>query len=215
MDEESQKTVKRGAGTTNRAEAFSDGVFAVAITLLILEIHVPQPQSLTAPGELVGALLKQWPSLVAFLLSFVLVLIAWINHYQLYTHIRRTDGPFLFLNGFLLLMITLLPFTTSLLATYMQHPQAKVAGIIYAGSNLLTAISFQLLWRYASYEGRLLKQNVNHAMVARISHHYNKSFPFCVVAVLFSFINLPITLVIIALMFTFYAVTGFMGADGD
>src|SRR5262249_41843598 len=76
---------------TNRIEAFSDGMFAIAITLLILEIKVPTPE----PGQLAGALLRQWPSYLAFLLSFFYIGVMWMNHHRMFTHIRRSNDTLL------------------------------------------------------------------------------------------------------------------------
>src|SRR5437899_1855756 len=98
---------------TARIEAFSDGVFAIAITLLILEIKVPGLQQ----GRLAGALLRQWPSYLAFLLSFVYIGIMWMNHHRMFTHIRRSNDTLLLLNLLLLLGVTVVPFPTAVLAS--------------------------------------------------------------------------------------------------
>src|SRR5215470_20063356 len=96
---------------TNRVEAFSDGMFAIAITLLILELKVPTP----AAGRLTAALLRQWPSYLAFLLSFAFIGIMWMNHHRMFTHIRRSNYTLLVLNLLLLLGITAVPFPTAVL----------------------------------------------------------------------------------------------------
>jgi len=99
---------------TSRIEAFSDGVFAIAITLLILEIKVPPPGS----GELSLALARQWPSYLSFLMSFAFIGIMWINHHRLFTHIARSDDVLLILNLLLLLGVIVVPFPTAVLATH-------------------------------------------------------------------------------------------------
>src|SRR3954466_11846030 len=104
---------------TGRVEAFSDGVFAIAITLLVLDLKVPPDAGSNA--ELWAALVGQWPIYFAFLSSFLVILIMWINHHRLFTHIRRTDNVLMMLNGLLLLGITVVPFPTRLLAEYFQH----------------------------------------------------------------------------------------------
>ena len=109
---------------TGRIEAFSDGVFAIAITLLILEIKVPNAHDLGA-GGLGAALLRLWPSYLAFVTSFATILVMWVNHHKLFRHIRRSDDAFLFLNGLLLLFVTSVPFPTSLVAEYLQRPEAR------------------------------------------------------------------------------------------
>ena len=96
---------------TGRVEAFSDGVFAIAITLLVLEFKVPHLPEGATGRDLFHALLKLWPSLIAFLGSFIAILIMWINHHGLFRLIHKIDPPFLFANGFMLLMVTFVPLT--------------------------------------------------------------------------------------------------------
>ena len=94
---------------TGRVEAFSDGVFAIAITLLILEIKVPKLSHDSPPAALARALLDLWPSFLAFLLSFFAILIMWINHHGLFNMVRRVSPGFLYANGFLLLFVSFVP----------------------------------------------------------------------------------------------------------
>src|SRR5437870_4075423 len=128
---------------TGRLEAFSDGVFAVAITLLILNI---QPPSLSTPnlledGPLLDFLGKQWPMLLAFATSFFTIGIMWINHHRLFTHIKRIDNTLLVLNLLLLLVIVFIPFPTALVAQqYAAHPGQHVAAALYSGTNVILAI---------------------------------------------------------------------------
>lgn len=100
---------------TARVEAFSDGVFAIAITLLILEIPVPHPGAGGGHGKLWGSLAAIWPSYLAFVFSFFVILIMWVNHHELMRLVRVVDYPFLFANGFLLLSVTFVPFPTAVL----------------------------------------------------------------------------------------------------
>src|SRR5690349_6439507 len=105
---------------TTRVEAFSDGVFAIAMTLLILEITVPSAREGASMDNraLLHSLLALWPSYLAFLLSFGTVLVMWINHHGLFKHAHRADNRLLFANGFLLLVVTFIPFPTAVLAQY-------------------------------------------------------------------------------------------------
>src|SRR3954452_9948711 len=126
--------------TTNRLEAFSDGVFAIAITLLVLEIHVPEH-----PEEgLARALVDQWPSYASYVVSFFVIGIIWINHHAIFDHLVRADRALLFVNLLLLLWIGLLPWPTSVLGTYMQQGGAdeRVAAVLYTGVMALMGVSF-------------------------------------------------------------------------
>jgi uncharacterized membrane protein len=131
---------------TARLEAFSDGVFAIAITLLILEIKVPHDSAV----PLQRALAEEWPSFVAFVTSFATIGIMWINHHRLFTLVRRVDHGLLVCNGLLLLGVTFVPFPTAVIAQHLGHPGEKVAAQFYSASFVVIAIVFNVLWRYAS-----------------------------------------------------------------
>jgi uncharacterized membrane protein len=130
---------------TNRIEAFSDGMFAIAITLLILEVKVPTP----TPGRLTAALLRQWPSYLAFLLSFTYIGIMWMNHHRMFTHIRRSNDTLLVLNLLLLLGVTAVPFPTAVLAANLGTPDQRPAALFYNGVFIVIAVFFNMIWRYA------------------------------------------------------------------
>ncbi|HWF45118.1 MAG TPA: TMEM175 family protein [Candidatus Kapabacteria bacterium] len=157
---------------TARIEAFSDGVFAIAITLLVLDLKVPR--ELPAGTTLGKALLAQWPVFAAYLTSFATIGIMWMNHHYLFTVIRRSDHSLLILNSLLLLMVTFIPFPTALLAEYYGKDGEHLAADIYAGSFFIIAIIFNVLWRYASYRNRLLGHDIDSATVEGI----HKSFRF-------------------------------------
>jgi uncharacterized membrane protein len=158
---------------TGRLEAFSDGVFAVAITLLVLDIKTPKAADLMAShASLIGALLAQWPSYLSYVLSFLTVLIMWTNHHRMFLYIRRVDNSFLLLNGLLLLFITLAPFPTSVLAEYIARPEARTAAMVYSGSFICIGVAFNLMWLYASHHGRLLAKGYDRAAVKHMTRGY-------------------------------------------
>ena len=150
---------------TARIEAFSDGVFAIAITLLILEIQVP-PQ--TPHGGLRNALMNLWPSYLAFLASFMTIGVMWLNHHRLFTLINKKDDGLIAFNLLLLLGVTWLPFPTALLAEHLlgSHADQQVAGLIYAGSFLALALVFNVMWRYA-VRVRIVDDDVNVAAITK------------------------------------------------
>jgi TMEM175 potassium channel family protein len=130
---------------TSRVEAFSDGVFAIAITLLILDVHVPT----SAQGSLGHALARQWPTYVAFLISFAFIGIMWVNHHRLFNHIRRTDNGLMFLNLLLLLGVTIVPFPTALIAAHYYTGGRTIAAAVFNGTYVVIAIFFNVLWHHA------------------------------------------------------------------
>ena len=129
---------------TSRIEAFSDGVFAIAITLLILEIKIPTQ----AQGSLAVSLLRQWPSYVGFLMSFMFIGIMWINHHRMFTLIKRSTDTLLILNLLLLLGVTAVPFPTAVLTAHLGGPDQKLAVIFYNFVFVVIGVMFNLLWRY-------------------------------------------------------------------
>src|SRR5258708_22815231 len=160
----------------SRLEAFSDGVFAVAITLLVLNIKVPgldlPPGQWLEEGKLWIAVRDEWPTLVAYIISFLTIGIMWLNHHRLFVHIKRIDTILLFINLLLLMTIVFIPVPTALLAQYIVLPGQHAAAIIYSGTCLLMACCFNGLWRYASYHHRLLGKNVDAEAVEAINRPY-------------------------------------------
>ena len=114
---------------TVRIEQFSDGVFAIAITLLVLGITVPKARDLGAGGSLGSTLIKLWPHYLAFATSFITIFAKWVNHHRIFSFIQRTDHPFLYWNGLLLLFITFMPFPRHCLlnisSTRMPQPRER------------------------------------------------------------------------------------------
>jgi uncharacterized membrane protein len=127
---------------TGRLEAFSDGVFAIAITLLVLELKVPLGTGLARQ------LLDLWPSYVSFALSFVTILIMWVNHHASLHNLEHADARVLFANGFLLLTITFVPFPTAVLAAHLgnANADARMAAAFYAGTYVLINLAWGVFW---------------------------------------------------------------------
>ena len=158
-----------GAGVDNetaRVEAFSDGVFAIAITLLILEIVVKAPHEPLASGALQAELLHLWPSYLAYLASFLTIGVMWLNHHRLFTLIVKNDDGLGAFNLLLLLGVTWIPFPTALLASQLLSPGRRVAAIVYAVSFFAIAIVFNLIWRYA-VRSRLVDEHLDVPAITR------------------------------------------------
>lgn len=130
---------------TSRLENFSDGVFAIAITLLALELKVPHVDGAAALGD---ALREQWPSYLAFVLSFVTILIMWMNHHGMFAWIEEPDISVLVSNGFLLLLVAAVPFPTALVGEYLGHAGESTAMAVYAG--FYVAINLAYVWVWAA-----------------------------------------------------------------
>jgi uncharacterized membrane protein len=196
------------AKETGRIEAFSDGVFAIAVTLLVLELKVPQLAEDANSGELWSALLSRWPSYAAYLVSFMTLLIVWVNHHRLFTIIRRSDSGFLFINGLLLLVVTTIPFPTALLAEFFERPAGPVACALYTGMFVLLALAFNAFWRYA-YRRHLIASTVTRAQVAAISRSLLFGPITYLVAFALAFVNVYASFGLCVLLAIYWAVSGF------
>ena len=147
MTDPSAGTARRRGYRTNRLEAFSDGVFAIAITLLVLELAIP------AGGEndLVAAIVGQWPSYLAYLVSFATVGAGWLAHSAITEYMDHTDATFLRLNLLLLMVVAFVPFPTRLLAEHLDATEAeRVAVTFYGVTLLLVSVLIAVLWHYAA-----------------------------------------------------------------
>jgi len=191
---------------TGRLEAFSDGVIAVAITLLALDLGVPHQEAGHPWHGLVHALADQWPIYMAYLLSFLTILVMWVNHHNMFKLIERIDHLFLLLNGALLLLITLVPFATSLLAEYIEQSDKKSAQVVYAGTFLAMALVFNAMWRYAARQGGLLSATADQSQVRSITKQYSFGPLLYLTAFLIAFISAEVSLAVCIGLAVFFAI---------
>ena len=189
---------------TNRLEAFSDGVIAVAITLLVLGIVVPAPGS--AHG-LTWQLLHNWPHYVAYIVSFLTIGIIWINHHAMIGRLREADHSILILNLLLLMSIGILPFATELMATYLREASGEsVAAAVYGGAFLVMAIFFALLNRHILLNrGHMLETELSSEERRRILTRSIIGVGPYVVATALAFVSPFLTLAITGALAVYYA----------
>ena len=188
--------------STGRTEAFSDGVFAIAATLLVLELKVPQ----VGPGGLADALLGNWPSYATYVLSFLVIGIIWVNHHAVMERIRKVNRPLLFLNLMFLMAVALIPFPTALLADYLQagHDE-RLAAAVYGGSMTLMGLTFGSIWAYVVLSGDdLLHKGVDPVRARRSLWVFAAGNPLYVLAIGASLLSATLALAIYALLAFFY-----------
>jgi uncharacterized membrane protein len=184
-----------------RLEAFSDGVIAVAITLLALNLFVPGP----GHGPLLGQLGEHWPSFVAYVVSFFVIGIVWVNHHALISNIAVVGRMLLFLNLILLLFVVMIPFATATMAYYLtsgdqdSHVAMAIYGLILEGMGL----SFAAIFGWSLGEGR-----ANNPLPPEARRAAWLRFSLGVLVYLFAiaiaFISAPLALLIIALVAVYY-----------
>jgi uncharacterized membrane protein len=189
-----------------RVEALSDGVIAIAITLLILEIEVPKGAGEDLPHQLA----EQWPSYLSYVVSFFVIGVIWLNHHALFSHLARVDRKLMALNLVLLFTIATIPWPTSLLATYMREggDGERLAALIYSGTMLAMGIAFGTLWRYAARDRRLLGSDLSDEEIRRRTLRFTIGSPFYLLAFLVALVSAPACLAINAALAVYYAIPG-------
>jgi len=180
-------------------------VFAIAITLLVLEIHAPTPAETHEMG-LWAALGSRWPSYLAYVISFVTIGIMWANHHTIFQYIRRTNRTFILLNVLFLMFISFLPYPTAVLAEYLPEPAFRKAGALFYSLTLVgIAINYNLVWRYGVWNGRLLGHNADRVAVDTISRRYLLGPAMYGLSALLALIDAWPSLAIHGLLMLFYA----------
>jgi uncharacterized membrane protein len=138
-----------------RLESFSDGVFAIAITLLVLTIAQPSNYH-----DLTQQIVDRWPSFAAYVVSFSVIGIMWLNHHSIFTHFARADRGLVYLNLLLLLTIAFIPYPTQVFGEALrQGSGTRVAAVLYSGTMAINAYAWSALWLYASRRRRLLNDS--------------------------------------------------------
>jgi uncharacterized membrane protein len=179
---------------TDRIETLADGVFAIAMTLLVFEIGVPRlaPSEL---GRLPGELAALWPKLLAYALSFVVLGVFWIGHHNQFFYIRRASRVFLWLNILFLMFVAFIPFSAQLLG---QYPTQHVAVAVYGLNLLIVGLTLYLVWWYASADHRLVDPDLDAATVRIASRRILTGPVAYLVALVISLVSLPLTLIVYA-----------------
>jgi uncharacterized membrane protein len=185
---------------TDRIEAFSDGVFAIAITLLVIEIGVPHLGDEPEGTTLFGALIEQWPSYLGYVISFLQIGVIWANHHNRFRFIARSDHVLLFLNILFLMCVAFIPFPTALLAEYLQGAERATAGAVYAGTLAVTAILFTILWVYAAANYRLIDRNLDPSLLRAMTRRYVAGMVAYLLTFLIAFVNVTASLVLIVIL---------------
>ena len=190
--------------TTDRLETFSDGVIAIAITLLILEIRVPHAEE----GGLGVALADQWPSYAAYAVSFAVIGIMWVNHHRIFHMLKAVDRPLLFINLLLLMFIAAVPFPTALLAEYLDAGgrDSHIAAAVYSANATGCALAFNMMWRWIVRKGDLLHDHISVENLRRGTKRFTLGLIVYPIAVGVSFISAPLTLALHALTAVYYVV---------
>jgi len=183
-----------GLMPSGRLEALSDGVFAIAITLLVLDLAVPA-RTPVRNGGLGSALAHQWPSYFAYLVSFLVIGIIWVNHHTMFSKVGLVDRPVLFANLALLLVVSALPFPTRLLAEYLTAgSDSHTAAAVYSSTMLVMGLAYSVLWIVVTRDVGLLHEHVDPVASRAALRRFSLGNVFYLATVGLSFLSATATL---------------------
>jgi uncharacterized membrane protein len=211
-DDDSRSAAVDRRRSPERLEAFSDGVFAIAITLLVLEIRVPPAEDLADPNTLVSALGALWPSYIGYLISFVTIGIIWANHHNLFRLVARVSHGLVLANLLLLLTVGFVPFPTALLAATLETPSAQIGVLVYAATFVAVAIAFNVLWYEIRTRRGVLRADVEPWSIVAISRSYRLGPPGYLVAFVGALISPVLGMAVIVVLTLLYLLPSSSGA---
>jgi len=190
--------------STARLETFADGVFAIAATLLILNVDAQIGEHSGALGH---RLLEIWPSYIAYAVSFVTIGIIWSNHHTVMAQLGRVDRTFLMLNVLLLLCVAFVPFPTRLIAEHLRdRHDLEAAALAYGATMTVMSIAYFTLWIYASHAGRLLHTDADPRVVSGITRSSLPGTPVYLTATLIAFVAPLASVIMFAAIALFYVI---------
>jgi len=194
-----------GTWSPGRVEELSDGVIAIAITLLVLEIGIPTIEETSSDHELWSRLRDLWPSYVGFLISFITIALFWMIHHRLFHRLNRVNHQLIVANMALLIVVVFLPFPTAVLAEHLNHDGERAATIFYSGCLLVGVMIFSFLWHVAKDEnGHLLKESVSRVEIAILDRRIRRSVVLYGVAFALSFLIPLLCLALLAALCVYY-----------
>jgi len=173
---------------TIRIETFSDGVFCIAVTLLSIEIGVELHGDVTNK-ELTYALFAKWPIYLAYVISFVNVLLAWIGHHSLFKMLHKSDNSIMIANGLLLMLVALVPFPTKTLGVFLLTGALKTAVVFYTAYFVLISLAFRLLWHAATNNRDLLTHGITESQIKQTTKNENIGLVCNTIIMSIAFIN--------------------------
>ena len=195
---------------SSRIEAFSDGVFGFAVTLIIFNISVPHIGKGRDGNVLWRSLLELWPSFLALVLSFVTVFIMWMNHHVMFKCLRGIDARIAIANGLVLLLIMMVPFPTALVAEYLTSPSASTACAVYSALFILVNAAFIRLWHSATKNGRMLKPEVSPEFVNSLTKHLHIGLSVYVIATLVAILSPAVSTLVCSALWILWGRMAFM-----
>ena len=195
-----EPVLHEGVPGNYRMAAFSDGVFAIAITLLVLGLEVPRS---VPEGGLLALAPEYLPKLAAHVVTFAILGIYWVGHHNMFIYIKRHDRALLWLNNLFLLFVAAMPFPTALI---VQYGNDRLAVIVYGSTLLLAGLSLELIWRYATYRRRLVADNLDPDLITFVHRRVLLAPLVYLLAIATSFVSIAAAKVLFLLVAVAYIV---------
>jgi len=192
---------------TVRIEGFSDAVFAIAVTLLVLDLHLPEEHAIKNGNDLFIFIKSQWPAFLAFVLSFFSIFIMWVNHHKIFKQIYSRNSAIMFANGLILFLVSAVSYPTALLARYFNGEASSMVVAFYTGIFILINFAYNLLWFLAGRNKKLLRPGITDAAIKKIRNNYLYGFPIYLIALIFSFWIPTVSLTILLGLWIFWALS--------
>jgi uncharacterized membrane protein len=188
----------------SRIETLTDGVFAIFMTLLVLEITVPQlTHSEAIAGELLRQLLELWPVILSYAISFIILGFFWIHHHDQFHYIKRVNRVFVWITVFYLMFVAFIPFSTALLGEYYDQ---QISVVIYGINIAITAFWTYVQWWYAAKDHRLIDLDLDPTFITIMSRRSLIGPIIYLIAVALSFISIQVSLVLFVAIPIYYLV---------
>jgi uncharacterized membrane protein len=198
-----EQTAGNGAMSTRRIEALSDGVFAVALTILIFDV-VAAAKDTSDGKRLAHHLVDSWPTYAAYLIGFLTILVCWVNHQRVFHYVTRSDAGLVWINGLQLALVTAVPVPTAILAQHPSGAGLRTATIVYGFTFFLMAFSFWGLWHYVSHRG-LTDRSIDPDRYDGVARIYGLAVAWTITCLAVAFVSVYVALVMWSIMFAVFA----------
>ncbi len=193
-----RRLLHRGVPGNERMMAFSDGVFAIAITLLVLGLQIP---TRVPPGGLIALVPQFLPKLAGHVVTFAILGIYWVGHHNMFIYVKRHDRTLLWLNNLFLLFVAAMPFPTGLI---VQYPDDRLAVIVYASTLVCAGLSLELIWVYATHRRQMVAHDLDPALITFVHRRVLLAPAVYLVAIAVSFVSITAAKVLFVLVAAAY-----------
>jgi uncharacterized membrane protein len=202
MSETEDHSYSHAPLSVERLVYFSDAVFAIVITLLVLDIKVPEVGGGVA--GLLHSLKAQWSVYLSFLISFALTGVVWVNHNHMFRYIREADHKLLILNVILLLCVVIIPFSSALLSEYLLKPAARVGAVTYGLVLTIGGLLFNWVWLYATKNGRLTGSHPNNNKISQLTTEFRMAPILYFIGMMLGFLNAFLSLAVYLILIVYF-----------